>query len=80
VFGCKPVPALKLATSSELYRRMEEDMDVDCGAVLEGRSIEEMGRAIFEELIAVASGKKTKSELLGMGDEEFHPWLAGPTL
>lgn len=80
VFGCKPAPSLKLATNSEVYRRMEEDMDVDCGAVLEGRSIEDMGRAIFEELLAVASGKRTKSELLGMGDEEFHPWLAGPTL
>jgi altronate hydrolase len=80
VFGCKPVPSLKLATNSEIYRRMTDDMDLDCGRVLEGGSIEEMGREILDELVEVASGKRTKSELLGMGDEEFDPWLPGPTI
>ncbi len=78
--GGRPVPSLKLASNSEMYRRMLDDMDLDCGAVLEGLGIEEMGRRIFEELVLVASGKQTKSELLGLGEEEFQPWLPGPTL
>ncbi|HEX7625052.1 MAG TPA: altronate dehydratase family protein [Anaeromyxobacteraceae bacterium] len=80
VFGCKPVPSVKLATNSDVYRRMEEDMDIDCGVILAGSSIEEVGRVIFGELVEVASGKRTKSELLGIGDEEFDPWLPGPTI
>jgi len=80
VFGCKPVPSLKLASNSDVYRRMEEDMDLDCGVILNGVSIEETGRRILEALIAVASGERTKSELLGIGEEEFDPWLSGPTL
>ncbi len=80
VFGCKPVPSTKLATHSAIYRRMSDDMDIDCGVILDGGSIEETGRRIFDTLVAVASGEKTKSELLGMGEEEFDPWLPGPTL
>ena len=80
VFGCKPVPSLKLASNSSLFRRMEEDMDLDCGVILAGTSIEETGRRILDELILVASGKQTKSELAGLGEEEFDPWMPGPTL
>lgn len=80
VFGCKPVPSLELATSSDLYRRMSDDVDVGCGRVLEGASIEEMGRAILDALVEVASGERTKSERLGIGEEEFDPWLPGPTI
>jgi altronate hydrolase len=80
VIGGKPVPFLKLASNSELYRRMSDDMDLDCGVVLDGVSIEQMGRRIFEELLEIASGKKTKSEELGLGEEEFQPWFPGPTL
>jgi altronate hydrolase len=80
VFGCKPTPSIKLATSSVLYRHMTEDMDLDCGTILEGASIEEVGHQILEEIFAVASGKRTKSELLGFGDEEFAPWQPGPTM
>jgi altronate hydrolase len=80
VFGCKPAPSIKLATSSALYRRMTDDMDIDCGTILDGASIEDVGRQILDEIIAVASGKPTKSELLGMGEEEFVPWQTGPTL
>jgi altronate hydrolase len=80
VFGCKPVPSIKLATNSELYRRMEDDMDIDCGVILEGRSLDEVGRDILEEILAVASGKRTKSELAGLGEAEFAPWMRGPVL
>jgi altronate hydrolase len=80
VFGCKPAPSIKLATSSALYRHMTDDMDINCGTILDGASIEDVGRQIFDEILAVASGKQTRSELLGMGDEEFAPWQTGPTL
>ncbi|HEX4385616.1 MAG TPA: altronate dehydratase family protein [Myxococcales bacterium] len=80
VLGFKPTPSLKLASNSETYRRMQDDMDLDCGPILNGSSIGEIGRQVFEELLQVASGKKTKSEELGLGDEEFDPWMPGPTL
>ena len=80
VFGCKPVPSLKLATNSDVYRRMEDDMDLDCGVILDGTPLEAVGRRIFDEVVAVASGKRTKSELAGVGEEEFAPWTIGPVL
>jgi altronate hydrolase len=80
VFGCKPVPSIKLATNSLVYRHMEEDMDINCGVILEGTPLAVVGRQIFEEVVAVASGKKTKSELAGVGEEEFAPWIIGPVL
>lgn len=79
-FGCKPVPTIKIATNSPMYHRMIEDMDINAGTVLEGESLEDVGQRIFQEIIEVASGKKTKSELNGLGDEEFLPWLVGPVL
>ncbi len=81
VFGCRPAPSLKLATTSELYRRMTDDMDFDCGAVLDGgATVTELGEALFEEIVAVASGRHTKSEEFGFGDEEFVPWQLGAVL
>lgn len=77
-FGCKPVPTMKIATNSPIYNRMIDDMDINAGRILDGATIEEVGREIFEEVIAVASGKKTKSEAQGIGDEEFYPWTFGP--
>ncbi|MCB1548798.1 MAG: UxaA family hydrolase, partial [Hyphomicrobiaceae bacterium] len=77
-FGSVPAPSLKLATNTPMYRRMEEDMDINCGEVLDGDvSIEEMGQRIFELMLATASGKPTKSELLGLGRHEFIPWYIG---
>ncbi len=81
VFGCKPAPSLKLATNSDLYRRMPDDMDIDCGAILEERvPIEVMGQRIFDLIVATASGRKTKSEELGFGDDEFQPWQLGAVM
>ena len=77
-FGFKPVPCIKLASNSGLFRRMEDDMDIDCGPVAEGRkSVDEMGAEIFRVILDVASGKRSKSEILGIGDNEFVPWLVG---
>ncbi|MBM3994811.1 MAG: altronate dehydratase [Planctomycetes bacterium] len=80
VFGCKPSPSLKIATNSPLYHHMIDDMDINAGVILEGASVETVGKQIFEEILAVASGKKTKSEINGVGEEEFAPWSIGPTL
>jgi altronate hydrolase len=74
-FGCRPAPSLKIATNSALYKKMEEDMDINCGAILDGAAtVDEMGTRIFEETIATASGRPTKSERLGYGEDEFAPW------
>jgi altronate hydrolase len=81
VFGCVPAPSLKLATNSALYRRMPDDMDVDCGTILEGtETVAECGRRIFELILATASGARTKSEALGFGEAEFAPWQLGAVM
>jgi altronate hydrolase len=80
VFGCKPAPSIKVATNTPMYEHMIDDMDINAGVILDGTPVEEVGRQIFEEILAVASGKKTKSELNGVGEEEFAPWSIGPTL
>ena len=80
VFGCKPAPSIKVATNTPMYEHMIDDMDINAGVILEGTPVEEVGRQIFEEILAVASGKKTKSEINGVGEEEFAPWAIGPTL
>src|SRR5579883_2774931 len=81
VFGCKPAPSLKLATNSSLYRRMTDDMDINCGSIVDGEeTIQESGKKIFELIVKTASGQKTKSEALGIGDDEFEPWKIGATM
>ena len=80
VLGSKPAPTLKLATNSDVYRRMTDDMDLDCGVVLEGVTVQEQGRAIFDLVLATASGQRTRSEDLGFGDEEFQPWQLGAVM
>jgi altronate hydrolase len=79
-FGCKPTPSIKLATNTDIYRRMSDDMDVNCGDVLDGVSIEAKGQEIFAKVLAVASGERTKSEDLGYGDLEFVPWQVGAVM
>jgi arabinonate dehydratase len=79
-FGCKPTPSIKLATNSQTYRHMIDDMDINCGDIVDGVSIEEKGREIFDSILRVASGERSKSELLGYGDAEFVPWQVGSTM
>jgi altronate hydrolase len=79
--GYKPAPSIKIATNSEMYRRMTEDMDIDSGRIVsEGLSIEESGREIYELILRVASGEQSKSEAQGLGDFEFVPWQIGATM
>jgi altronate hydrolase len=79
-YGCKPTPSIKLATNSVMYQSMIEDMDINCGDVLDGVSIEDKGREIFDKVLKVASGERSKSEALGYGDAEFAPWQIGATM
>lgn len=80
VFGARVAPTLKLATTTDLFRRMPDDMDLDCGVALAGTPIAALGASILEALIEVASGRSTCSERLGLGEEEFAPWLPGPVV
>ncbi len=80
-FGSKPAPTIKVATNSEMYTRMTEDMDVNAGTILtEGVSVEEKGREIYEMFLRVASGEPSKSEAQGLGDYEFVPWQIGAVM
>jgi altronate hydrolase len=80
MFGAKPVPSIKLATNTPMYNRLKDDMDINCGGILDGtRTMQQMGQEIFEDLLRTVSGEKTKSEVLGLGDHEFVPWNIGVT-
>jgi altronate hydrolase len=77
-FGAKPVPSMKLATNTPMFTRLEEDMDINCGGILDGtHGVRETGQVIFEHMLRTASGERSKSELLGLGDHEFVPWNIG---
>ena len=80
-FGCKPSPSIKLSSNTEIYRRMEDDIDIDCGPIATGEaSIEQKGAEILDYLLEVASGRQTKSEALGYGGAEFVPWQIGAVM
>ncbi|MCA9183107.1 MAG: UxaA family hydrolase, partial [Planctomycetales bacterium] len=79
-FGFKPTPSFKIASNSRLFARLPEDMDFNAGQVVEGRTVQEVGRDLFLRLLATASGEMTCSEKLDLGDEEFVPWQVGPVL
>lgn len=81
VSGYVPTPCLKLATNSEMYDRMADDMDINCGDILtDGISLADKGASILDQLVAVASGEKTKSERQGFGGVEFVPWQLGAVM
>ncbi|MFC5500529.1 UxaA family hydrolase [Caenimonas terrae] len=80
-YGCAPSPSLKLATNTALWQRQEEDMDINCGEIIDGKAtIAEMGRRIFELVLATASGEASKSEKHGYGQNEFVPWQVGAVM
>jgi len=81
VFGCKPAPSIKLATNTPMYKRMEDDMDVNCGTILDGEeTVQECGQRIFDLMLRTASGQPTKSESFDFGGAEFAPWVLGATM
>jgi len=81
VFGCKPSPSIKIATNTPLFRRMEDDMDINCGTIVDGHeTVQEAGQRIFERIVRVASGERSKSEQSDVGSNEFAPWPIGATV
>jgi altronate hydrolase len=81
VYGCKPSPSLKLATNTPMYERMEDDMDINCGQILDGSlSVQDAGEKIFRLILATASGEPSKSERHGFGADEFVPWQLGAVM
>jgi altronate hydrolase len=81
VFGCKPSPSIKLATNTPMFKRMEEDMDVNCGTILDGEeTVQQCGQRIFDLMLKTASGQPTKSESFDFGGAEFAPWVLGATM
>jgi len=80
-YGCAPAPSLKLSTNSALWKRQEEDMDINCGEIIDGDvSVADMGQRIFELMLQTASGHATKSERHGYGQNEFVPWQVGAVM
>jgi altronate hydrolase len=80
-YGCKPSPSIKLSSNSEIYARMRDDIDIDCGTIATGETtIEQKGEEILTYLLEVASGRKSKSEELGYGGVEFVPWQVGAVM
>ena len=78
MFGAKPVPSVKLATNTRMYLSLTEDMDLNCGEILDGSAtLQETAQKIFDLMLKVASGERTKSELLDLGNHEFVPWNIG---
>lgn len=80
VYGSLPAPTIKISTNSSIYMRMEDDMDFNAGRLLEGTSMAEAARELLDLVIAVASGRRTKSEAQGVGEAEFSPWNLGGIL
>ncbi len=77
-FGAKPAPSIKLATNTKMFTRMQDDMDINCGDVMDGgATLESKGQEIFRFMLRIASGEKSKSEALGIGNEETVPWMIG---
>ncbi len=80
-FGFKPAPSIKIASNSNMFNKLVEDMDINAGTIMDNlKSVDEVGQEIFDKIISVASGEKSKSEINEYGDDEFNPWIIGPTL
>ena len=80
-YGCVPSPSMKLATNTPLYLKQTDDMDINCGEILDGgATVQQLGQKIFERVLEIASGRKSKSEEWGYGHLEFAPWIIGATM
>lgn len=80
-YGCAPSPSLKLSTNTQLWVKQEEDIDLNCGEIVDGNAtVDETGRRLFDLMLATASGAKTKSEIHGYGQSEFVPWYLGAVM
>jgi altronate dehydratase len=80
VSGYKPSPCIKLATNSEMYARMSEDMDINCGDILDRACRSIKGARSSRTGSSRRVGRRTKSEELGFGGAEFVPWQMGAVM
>ena len=80
VYGCSIAPTIKISSNTDLFNRLKGDIDIDAGNVLNGSSLSEAGKDIYRLYIKIAGGFKSCSEINGLGNEEFAPWLVGETL
>ena len=77
--GFPTVPVIKVASNTPMYRRMTDNMDVNAGTIADGdRTVQQVGKEIFDLMLRVASGERTKAEILG--HHEFVPWRIGPVM
>ncbi len=80
-YGCAPSPSLKLSTNTALWLKQQDDIDIDCGGIVDGaETVDAAGERIFRSMLATASGAKSKSELHGYGQNEFVPWQLGAVM
>tara|TARA_B100000609_G_C16774968_1_gene213752 strand:- start:117 stop:506 length:390 start_codon:yes stop_codon:yes gene_type:complete len=80
-FGFKPTPSIKISSNTNMYNKLSEDMDINAGSIMDNqKTLEDVGKEIFYDILEVASGKKTKSEINEYGDDEFSPWIIGATI
>jgi altronate hydrolase len=80
-YGCAPSPSLKLSTNTPLWVKQEEDIDLNCGEIVDGNAtVDEVGKRLFDLMLRTASGAKSKSELHGYGQSEFVPWYLGAVM
>ena len=80
-YGCKPSPSLKLATNTAMFNRQEEDMDINCGVIVDGKaSIQDVGQQFFEIILQHRLRRAEQERSMGYGEDEFAPWILGPTM
>jgi altronate hydrolase len=80
-YGCAPTPSLKLSTNTALWLKQQDDIDLDCGGIVEGlETVDEAGERIFRLMLETASGRATRSEGHGYGQNEFVPWQLGAVM
>jgi altronate hydrolase len=80
-YGCAPAPSLKLGTNTALWVRQEEDIDLNCGDIVDGTAtVQGSGERLFRLMLETASGAKSKSERHGYGQSEFVPWYLGAVM
>jgi Altronate dehydratase len=80
-FGFKPTPSIKIASNTNMYNKLREEMDINAGTIMDNeKSLEEVGEEILKKIMAVASGEKSKSEIKGYGDDEYNPRMINPTI
>jgi altronate hydrolase len=80
LFSSNVAPCIKIASNNALYARMGDDMDFNAGKIIDGQPMANAADLLFDLMIRVASGEKTKGEEKGLPEYEFVPWYPGPII